>query len=738
MKKVRKQNRMERVMHVVSIGILLISVLFSVFRFAPVLLRTWQAIKDLAISIAYYFTNIFQYYDVVTPTVNEIPSGALGVLPFDPYEFKEKMGEFGRALIAKESFAAFFRMWGNRFLKISEYLPFVLIVVLIFVLVGGIVYDKVTTERDVDTKPLKIWKKIEAATWDKAKAWLRRYKTFLCSRRKYVLAFCLIWIYNLNFATIAMEAVAYALYLVTSYDILHIYTQVAKLALDLTVAIDFLPTIVWIIVGWVIFDRIRQSLGMVRLRLYEEHNREFLKNHPGALFVVGKQRTGKTTMVVDMAMSQERLDREKALEKMLGRSKQFAYFPWINLEYAYKEGRVRGVLPTLESCRKFIRTLQFHFTNEKRYDKATRKAALRYLRKKYGYTFDDFIFQYDYKRYGLKYNDGLTMVSVFEAIEAYVQHYYIYSARRSLIFGNLPIRSDLRWTDYGNFPVYDGDFFDRAPEELDEISEYCHILDWNCLRLGKVTNPKDPYKDGFEAGIVVGMEHAKERGNQVSNVGVKADAKECNVRNDGFELNAKMQGHASTVDNYTYFRLLIDDQRPDSLGAENKDLCDIIKIVDKSEGKVVMPFFTLEGIVLAVANRFYDKRYLNDRVLHAGNSLLIYLLKKVFMPFFHYCERRANKFSVCTSKLKVWDGHTNEVVGEGDKYYISAKKTYSKRFATDGIKDFYSKKAAKSKVGLHDFPCFGDVRMTVEEMEWMQSHFYAKLMKVKAFEQDAA
>ena len=39
-----------------------------------------------------------------------------------------------------------------------------------------------------------------------------------------------------------------------------------------------------------------------------------------------------------------------------------------------------------------------------------------------------------------------------------------------------------------------------------------------------------------------------------------------------------MRGHAATVDNYTFFRMFMDDQRPDSLGADNKQLCDTVMI----------------------------------------------------------------------------------------------------------------------------------------------------------------
>lgn len=80
--------------------------------------------------------------------------------------------------------------------------------------------------------------------------------------------------------------------------------------MDLTVAINFLPWWSWAVVGFLIFDAIRKNIGTQRLRGYEARNQDFLESYPGALFVVGKQRAKKTTMITDMALSQEAIFRE--------------------------------------------------------------------------------------------------------------------------------------------------------------------------------------------------------------------------------------------------------------------------------------------------------------------------------------------------------------------------------------------------------------------------------------------
>ena len=578
----------------------------------------------------------------------------------------------------------------------------------------------------INTKPLRIYKKIEAATWNKVKYFVSEYINFLRDRKIYCLAAGLLWTYNLNAITILTEAFAYVFYFAVSFDVLHIYTQVAKLAMDLTVAIDFLPWWMWVVFGWLLFDHIRKERGLKVLQSYEVKDRAFLEGHPGALFVVGKQRAKKTTTITSMALSQASVFREKAREKLRERDLQFPFFPWINLEKVIEYGIENGSLPTLARVRRFIRYLKTWFYE---CPGGTRKHALKMLKKRYGYTFGDFIFGYDYNRYGLTYDNNLYIADIFESLENYAQSYWIYAAPTPLIVANYAIRTDTQRIDNGNFPLFDDDFFSRSSKELKK--EYCHILDYNAMRLGKLKGENDPYKDGFEIGVAAEMEHAKERGNQHTRTG-KKDSPDCNQHNDLFELDVKMHGHAATIDNYTYFRMLLDDQRADSLAADDKDLCDIIMIKKTSEAKIVMPGFAIEEALYLITTRLFDKVYYNIRNLRGDNTLFVYLLKKLYSPINNHYVRIFNQYSIYTSTLRVSNGMTDEKLTDKGKYYLSTKKDYAARFATDGIKEFYDKKALRSKYGLNDFECYADLHPSCEEMKKVKSHFYDQIFE--AFE----
>ena len=725
----QKRIGKEKIYHALSVSILLASLLFSVFYFRPVFWRVLESFKDFGLSVGYYFTELLGFEGVITPTVAQIPQGATEVLPFEPAEFQSGLSKFFRLLIDKDNALSFLMKLAQTISSAAKVLILLLPVFVLLYFVIKNAYGRTNNHYNADTKPLRIYKKIEAATWNKIKYFVSEYINFLRDRKIYFLAAGLLWTYNLNAITILVEVFAYIFYFAVSFDVLHIYTQIAKLAMDLTVPIEFLPWWAWVVFGWLLFDHIRKGRGLKALQSYEAKDRAFLETHPGALFVVGKQRAKKTTTITSMAISQAVVFREKAKEKLRERDLQFPFFPWINLEKVIEYGIGNGSLPTLARVRRFIRYLKAGFYE---WPGGTRKRAMKMLKERYGYNFDDFIFGYDYTRYGLTYDNKRYILDIFESLENYAQSYWIYAAPTPLIVANYAIRTDTQRIDNGNFPLFDDDFFSRSAKELKK--EYCHILDYNAMRLGKLKGENDPYKDGFEIGVAAEMEHAKERGNQHTRTG-KKDSPDCNQHNDLFELDVKMHGHAATIDNYTYFRMLLDDQRPDSLAADDKDLCDIIMIKKTSEAKIVMPGFAIEEAVYLITTKLFDKVYYSIRNLRGDNTLFVYLLKKLYSPINNHYVRIFNQYSIYTSTLRVSNGMTDEKLTDKGKYYLSTKKDYAARFATDGIKEFYDKKALRSKYGLNDFECYADLHPSCEEMKKVKSHFYDQIFE--AFEDNS-
>ena len=717
--------------HLISAVLVNVSIILAFTMFRPVLGRFKQALfEDFLQSIVFYFKNYVALIfggmaNTDAPSVATLPQGVETLIPLYWGDFLAKCERFLEAFFQWERFLSWALITMERIsLWVAIAAPLVIDLVMIAYLVLAL-YKTPNNNCGKKSKPLRAFLVFEEKVLYKIRDYVKGYFQFFRDHKLLKILLATLWLINLNIVTIVLEMMAYILYFSMSFDIASIWTQIVRTFYDVSVPLRIVPLWVVLIIAYKIFDNVRRKMGLDLLRTYESRNVEFLKAYPGALFLVGRQRAKKTTIITDMALSQEVIFREEALELLKERDKQFPHFPWQALENFYWD--TQEILPTMASHREFLGLLRWYYKNLKGKRLRLKEMALKKLRK-FGYKFDDFCFGYDVERYGETYNDGLKIVNVFDAIEGYVQLFYVYAARTSLVFGNYSIRTDLRWQDSGNFPVLDGDFFSRPPEEMDETSQYCHVAKMDCFRLGVVSDPLDPYINGFEVGILNMMEGGKERGNQNTNAAVKATDSGVNAKNDGFELDIKMRAHGSTVDNYTFFRFFIDEQRADSLSADNKDLCTIVMIKDAQDSKVVLPFAMFDRWVYAKATKIYEKIYYTLRNIRgdANETLLVYLLKKIYSPIFRHWDRIDNEYKVYVANLNVRDAMQDTVLTDHGKYYISAKKSYSERFATNAMGQFYHNKAKKSRYGLNDFPVFEGKFITIEEMESSGSIFYKK------------
>ncbi len=734
-------------LHVLSGVILACSLLFSIFYFDDVFFRVIQSFEDFGRAGIYWLGELLEIMEMkyFPQTINDVPPNAVEVLPFDPHELKAKFGKYFQTIFTKGNLKGFGFLLLSVLAGVGKaLLPLAIILGLLYFWIKssakryrpakeekteGIRREK----RDVSSKVLKVFLAIERHTWKYLKDGCILYAMFLKKWRIYLLSLGLIWAYNLNLFTIGIEGLGYLLYLSASKNFLSVFIQIAKLAMDSSVFLFFFPTWAKVIIGYVGFDVIRCWTAGKLLWTKEEHNERFLKEHPGALYVIGRQRMGKTTAITDMARTEERVFREEALKGMLLCEKQFPYVPWVNIDHFHQTAYESGKIHLIAEYEPLIKKLRLHFKYRHRYETKEGKFMKDFLlwryKELYGYDFSDFIFNYEHEDYPLKHNNGWEMVDVFDAIQDYMEQLYIYAAPTPLVFGNYSIRSDVQIDRSKVFPKVDANYLKRRPQDLYAISEYCHIADQDAMRLGKLVKEDNPYKDGFEIGIDVETEFAKERGNVLTNRGQKADADESNVANDRYEMNVKMQSQAATIANFTFLRRLYDDQRCGALGADNRDLCTVVHIKQRGKDKCTLPFAGIERGLNWLASKFYDNTHMEEKYAHADYTLTMYLLRKIVMPIFHYTERRINKYSYHEVKLKVKDGSDDELL-DGNKYFIIHMKDYSGVFATDTWKSFYRKKARRSKYGLNDFPQYKGKRMTTDEMNMVHSHLFNQMNEV--------
>lgn len=706
--------------HFICIGITLGFLACSVFLFPNALGRLIESGRDFGLSVGYYFCSIFGIDSGITPTVNHypvipfFPSPSVPVVPSVPSTalpdswsgFQSDWGAYWSLWANMDNFKGYLLFLGQVVYIACQALLILIPLVIVVYCFFKRSFEKENNDYDKDSRPLKAYKAIVKHTVRPVKKWLTDFFGFVKDHRPYWVIWVCIWAFNFNLFTIVLEFFAFYFYFVVSFDVLNIYRQVYKLALDLWAAFTFIPWWVWVAVALIAVDRFRKKIAYARLDHFERKNRGFINARPVVVMDCGTMGKKKTTMITDMALSQEVMFRDKAFEKILENDLKFPYFPWCNFENELKRAMARHSVYNLATCRRFVRSKQIKF----------RKRPLKYR-----------CFGYDYARYGTTYNDALKVVGLWDVLEIYAQLYFVYVVQSSLIISNYSVRVDNVLLDLGNFPLWNSDFFKRDSRLIDSFSRHSHIVDFDALRLGKKMVEDNVFSDYFEFGVLDLTEIGKERKNALELQGVKKLEENANQKNDGFNEWLKMVRHSATIDNFPFVRVICDEQRPESWGADARELCEIIHIRESGEIRLAMPFFTLAELLYGWLFGKFANLYYKYRHIRSDNTLPMYLLKGLTAKFHGYYTRIHNTFDYCALRVQVENGTQDGNLDE-NKYYIMSKKIYSKRFSTDCFSDFFAVKALRSPVGIDDLREYKTEKATFEELRAQDSYFMNDLL----------
>lgn len=710
--------------HIICILITLGFVALGIFRFFGCIGRIIESVRDCGLSVAYYFCEIFEIPHRITPTVNELPKipffdfpsqtpdvptvPAVPSVPIpDNWEkFKIKWSAYWRLWATKENFFGYLSAVGNVLYIFSKVIVIIIPFILLVWLLLRCILKTQNNDYDKDSKPLTIFKRITAHTYTPIKTWLIGFVGFIKEHKNYYVTWLCLWALYFNAFAILIEFIAYYLYFVVSFDFLNLYRQVYKLFIDLSAAFTFIPLWAWAVVGLVALDKFRKNIAYATLNHFERRNRGFINARPIVSMICGTMGKKKTTVLTDMALSQEAMFRDKAFEKILENDLKFPNFPWINLENELKRAMEYHEVYNLATVRKFV------VKKRLRWQKTQTRERL---------------FNYDYERYGLFYDDKLKVVNVWEVIEIYAQLYFIYVIQSSLLISNYSVRVDGILSDIGNFPLWNADFFKSDSRLIDSYSRHAHILDFDSLRLGKKVIEDNPNANNFEFGIVLVTEIGKERGNNLELSDKKKKDETTNQKNDMFDSWIRMVRHSATVDNYPFVKVVTDEQRPENWGANGRELCEIIRIRESGETRLAMPFFSLAELLYGWLYNKFAGLYYEYRYNRGDNTLLMYLLKGLTAKMRDYYTGIYNRFGYCVATVDVESG-TLDGKTEANKYYLMSKKIYSKRFSTDCFSDFFTVKALRSPVGINDLNEYATEKATFGELAEQNSYFVNDLL----------
>lgn len=685
---------MRRVLNIILTVLLTIAfALLGAFVFRSSFIRLFYACKDFGLSVGYYFCETFGIKHSITTTVNTIPEIQTPqvTLPTDFDGFKDNSSQYFSLLFSSGNFNGWLGYITGVLANFAKILVIILPCILVFVLVIKALYKKENIKHGKDTVPLKVFKAASRVTYQPVKRFVAGYIAIIKENSWIWICWVILWALNFNLATIVVEFFAYYFFFAVEFDFATIYIQLVKLFADLKTPFIYFPYWALLFFIYPLFDRFRKRIANLRLRHYEARNCGFINELPIVSLTCGSMGKKKTTAITDMVLSQEVMFRQKAFDILQKNDMKFPMFLWI----------------------KFEKALQTEIENDRVYNLATVKCWVISLEQ------NGELFGYEGERYGLEYDNGLKAENIYSVLSTYAQAYFIYIIQSSLIVSNYSIRTDNLLADSGNFPMWLTDFF---PTNFRRNSRHSHILDFDILRLGKKVLENNPNAGSFEFGVIGITEIGKERGNNLELQEKKKSADEANQKNDRFNSWLKMCRHSATVDKFPFIKVFADEQRPESWGADARDLCDIVNIVSSGELKLAMPFYTIGDMIAEWAFNRFINLYYDFRFRRGDNTLLVHILKSVTAWLWKRNVKIYNRYGYSVLKIEKERGTMDGKI-QRKKYYLMSAKIYRKRFATDCFADYFNDMALRTNVGLNDYREYLTDCASVGELKAQNSYF---------------
>ena len=686
-------------------------IILGIFAFRNSWLRAAEAVVDFGRSVAYYFCELFFIDHNIPPSV--IEKSDIFVLDFNfadnSSQFFSDAKAYFSLLFSGGNFQAYLAGIEDGMLTFVRVITIAVPTLIVLIMVVRMVYRRPNVKHGKDTVPLRLFRRAMQYTYLPVKRWLRSYREFLVAHGWIWKLSLFVAFMHLNLVSIVIAFLAFYFYFAVSFDFAALFVQIYKLVADLQVFFTAVPLWAMLLIVYPLFDCWRKKLALNKLRHFEAKNCGFINELPIVSMACGSMGKKKTTLITDMVLSQEVMFRQKALEILQTNDMKFPYFPWAVFEDKLRACMEHGVVYNLATVRAWVAKKRERF--ERHHNAAWQ------------------LYGYDAVRYGLVFYDELKEQTIFDVIETYAQAYFIYVMQCSLMVSNFSIRTDNEMLDGGNLPMWDMDFF---PKQRRERSYHSHILDFDALRLGCKVMENNPNVGSFEFGVVAITEIGKERGNNLELKEVKKGSFMTNQKNDLFNSWLKMCRHSATVEYFPFIKVFADEQRPQSWGADARELADVIYIVSSGERCLALPFYTIEEMVSEWLFGRFIALYMNFRYRRGDNTLFVHLFKSITAWLWRRNLKLYNRFGYCELKLQRERGTLDGKIEE-KRYYLMDYKIYSQRFSTDCFSDYFNDMAKKTNVGLKDYLEYATEKASVEELKKQNSYFINSLYNTTPF-----
>ena len=708
------------------------------FLFPNALPRLAETVRDLALSVAYYFCAIISpQNNPIRATVIEMPSWTFGeqiwepltLFPYSWEEFCTIWLDFWRAIFSLENFLGYCDFLGDLLLDFSSSVRLIMPLILCIILYLDNYKKKSCTDRRKKSKPLQLYEKALFKIVYPTVAWVKDFVRFCKEHTQYHMLWITLWLLYFNVLSIFMAFLAYYLFFSVSWQVTSLYTQLLKLLSDLTPMIRFLPGIVWLILGAWFYNHVCRSMAFARLYYCEKCNRAVLRERGVVTTVYGAPRIGKTQFITSMALSAEIEQFDMAFEIMLEESIMFPNFPWQRFRDEIKKGIGSHTLVDSRSCRRWVKKARLFFDHIS----ATYTAEeWKVNRKRFKNLKTDYTFGYDYTHYAVTYNDNLKITHLYDALAEYACAYVKFTVKTTLLFANYSIRTDSILHDLGNMPYRDNDFLKRDPRLQEAYSKHAHIADYDMVRLGKLIVEDNPHSLFAPSGVYVLTEIDKERKNMLQLRDIKSTSKETNQLNDLFDACLMMIGHADVIANRHFIRIIADLQRPEAWGAGGRELGEVIYIAEKSEIVPALPFFSpywiLNGLYLLL-KAWWDNYKQEVEINRSDKTLFYYFAENTVAKIDNHYKKVDGLFGYWTVDLEIQSGKLEGEVKK-EKWRHIMKKDRSRRNRTDCLASVFDSYKPNT-MHVDDFIMYAGEVGTQQENALQNSYFQNDIAKMK-------
>lgn len=621
-------------------------------------------------------------------------------LPATPEYLGARFELWGNMLISGRTYS----VAGGKLLEVSTQILQLLLmivlplIILLVVLIKALYYHQ-NTKHGRLTPPLRIHNMISSAVYTPLKRGILGAVSTIKGTKAISSILLIIWAFNFNFVTIVLNAVSFYLYFVVTFKFGELYNFVVDIIVSLKYLASF-GAVPLIFGGLFLLDKLRKKTGVARLERLEAKNKDVLKGRDVSTYKFGPMGCGKGLCMTDQVLSLSVMDCEQASADMALCRGMFPYFSWINFDFELEEARNRGDIVNLATALDYVDTLEL--------DYQTGRIDL------YGYNAD---------KYGLNYYNGIVVVPFFDVLRDYARLYDIYTNVESFIISNYPIREDRVPMTVGNSIRWDNSFFTFAREPED--SYFSKILDFDILRSRK-TMKDAAVNDSLEYGAIVITEDDKEQMNAVETINESKESPNPSPKNDGMSLSEKMIRSRATIMNHCYIHLLKDGQRTQSINADTREIATLERIDRDRRERWVLPFYWVDKAICCAITRVCGK-FIDDMYYYRGDTtLMLHIVKTLNKKAFDHYAKIKNRYTYQIVNIEcergTYDGNISTV-----KYYLASAKIYANRYNTATLETYFNNKSRQSGMGVRDYRAYGNVIMTDDEREEMQSYMYKEL-----------